>query len=170
MLIGLTGYAGVGKDTVANYIAENYGFTRIGFADKLKELARMIDPDLDALLNVVDWEIAKKVPKYRRFLQDLGNSARLVLGDQVWINQVINSNIENVVISDVRYANEFDAISQNGGILIRIIRQGVGPLNAHITETGHDQLPVDYTIDNGLFLGELYDVVEAVMSEIRLKQ
>lgn len=37
MLIGLTGNKGVGKDTVGQYLVDNYGFTRMGFADKLKE-------------------------------------------------------------------------------------------------------------------------------------
>lgn len=37
MLIGLTGKKRRGKDTVANYIVEKYGFKKHGFADKVKE-------------------------------------------------------------------------------------------------------------------------------------
>ena len=38
MIIGLTGYAQAGKDSVANSLVQNYGYTRVAFADKIKEL------------------------------------------------------------------------------------------------------------------------------------
>lgn len=169
MLIGLTGYARSGKDTVANYLVSDYGFVRIGFADKLKELAVMIDPDLDSLVKVLGWETAKQVPKYRKFLQDLGNSARLVLNENIWINKVFEQiGLRNIVISDARYLNEFEAIQAVGGKVIRINRNDVGPVNDHITETGHGNFSTDFVVyNNGVFLGELYDAVDDVMLVLR---
>ncbi len=40
------------------------------------------------------------------------------------------------VVSDMRYRNEAQAIRHRGGVLIRIERPGVGPINDHISE--HD--------------------------------
>ena len=44
MIIGLSGYAQVGKDTVANILVEHYGYTRIGFADIIRKAAYILDP------------------------------------------------------------------------------------------------------------------------------
>jgi hypothetical protein len=45
-VIGLTGYAGSGKSTVANYLVEEHGFTRLSFAAPLKKMLRTLDPIL----------------------------------------------------------------------------------------------------------------------------
>mgnify|MGYP006283771541 FL=1 len=36
MIIGLTGYAQSGKDTVASLLVEHYGYERVAFADKIR--------------------------------------------------------------------------------------------------------------------------------------
>jgi hypothetical protein len=75
--------------------------------------------------------------------------------------------MRDIVISDARYPNEFEAIQSVGGKVIRINRKGTGPLNQHITEIGHDQLETDFIVyNNGVFLGELYDAVDDVMSVV----
>ena len=38
MIIGLSGYARSGKDTVAETLVNEYGFKRVAFADKIKDL------------------------------------------------------------------------------------------------------------------------------------
>ena len=40
VIIGITGYAGSGKSTMAKYLVDNYGFERIPLAHSLKELVR----------------------------------------------------------------------------------------------------------------------------------
>ena len=42
MLIGITGKAGVGKDTVAEHLWHKHSFVRIGLADPLKRAAQEI--------------------------------------------------------------------------------------------------------------------------------
>ena len=168
MLIGITGYARTGKDTVANRLVTEHEFTRIGFADKLKQLARMIDPEIDQLLNIVTWEEVKQITRYRKLLQDLGNSARIVISDTVWIDAVM-SNInkhKNVVIPDVRYPNEFDAIKNANGYMIRVKRPGVGPLNDHITENIHDTFTVDATIINDSSISTLNFMTDEMVYEL----
>ena len=48
MILALTGYAGSGKDTIAEQLLDDYGFGRVAFADKLKELAWAINPIIAA--------------------------------------------------------------------------------------------------------------------------
>jgi hypothetical protein len=43
-VIGLTGYAGSGKSTVAQYLVEHHGFTRLSFAAPLKKMLRTLNP------------------------------------------------------------------------------------------------------------------------------
>lgn len=153
MLIGLLGYAGAGKDTVASLLP---GFERRAFADKLRELALRINPDLCDNLNgctylgsLVDyhgWDKAKReIPEVRRLLQDLGQGAREVLGDTVWIDAVLPPALPgfpptgtydtlDVVITDVRYPNEAERILALGGKLCVVVRPGVDPVNNHASE------------------------------------
>jgi len=44
IVVGLTGYKGAGKDTVADILVENYGFTKMAFAAPLKRMLRNLDP------------------------------------------------------------------------------------------------------------------------------
>ena len=37
VIIGLSGYAQSGKDTVANILVQHYGYKRVAFADKIRE-------------------------------------------------------------------------------------------------------------------------------------
>jgi dephospho-CoA kinase len=47
MIIGLSGYSRSGKDEVAKILVEDYGFTRIAFADKIRELLYEMNPIVD---------------------------------------------------------------------------------------------------------------------------
>ena len=44
MIIGLSGYAQVGKDTVAQILVEEYGYSRIGFADIIRNACYRLNP------------------------------------------------------------------------------------------------------------------------------
>ena len=46
MIIGLTGYAQSGKDTVAQVLVDNYGFNRVSFADPIRKLLYETNPML----------------------------------------------------------------------------------------------------------------------------
>lgn len=168
MIIGITGLAGAGKDTVANYLVDTYGFERRAFADKLKEFALDINPILKEHVKVLGWEDAKKLPENRRFLQNVGNEARNHFGDTFWIDQILSTNLaypERLVISDVRYENEFSRIRFLKGIIIRVNRPGLEPVNNHITEVGHLDFEVDFTIYNSTF-DDLYRQVDKMVYEL----
>ena len=42
MIIGLAGKKGSGKDTIADYLCEQYGFIKYGFGDPIKEIGRIM--------------------------------------------------------------------------------------------------------------------------------
>lgn len=165
MIIGLTGYAQSGKDTVAKFLIENYGFTRIAFADKIREFLYEVNPMvgcspsgyLKDLVNLKGWEAAKQEPQVRRLLQDIGVGARKLFGDMFWVDQALKK-IEfggNYVITDVRFQNEADEIKLSGGQIWRVQRPGVDAVNSHISEVEMDNYPVDYRFMNSGSLEDL---------------
>jgi hypothetical protein len=114
-LIGLAGYARVGKDTVGEILVDRYGYERRAFADKLRELAYRCNPILDTTGGYLDgagapiprsfvryaaeldcgYEWAKgEYPEVRRFLVALGAGARTVLGGDVWLDACLPERAE----------------------------------------------------------------------------
>ncbi len=133
MLIGLTGYAQHGKDTIAQVLVDEYGFRQVAFAEPLKRLAYELNPTVEGigrLQSIVDaegWDKAKQWPEVRRLLQVLGTSARDILGPDTWVHaaeRVILASGPDVVVSDCRFHNEFRFIARMGGELWRVTRPG----------------------------------------------
>ncbi len=139
MLIGVSGYARSGKDSFADALCASVPWSKkVAFADKLRELTMAIYPDTNALVTARGWDQAKSVSTTRERLQLLGETCRRVLGQDVWVDALLReiNPRQFTVVSDVRYRNEAQAIRRRGGVLIRIERPGVGPINEHISE--HD--------------------------------
>jgi hypothetical protein len=99
-------------------------------------------------------------------LQDVGIAGRELLGPRVWIDGVFDNVLpgERYVITDVRFKNEAAELSFYGGRLWRVERPGVGPVNAHISETDVINAPVDQTIVNGGTLEDLKALIKTRMA------
>lgn len=103
----------------------------------------------------------------RDFLQKLGTDAlRNGLHDNVWVNALMadytpdeDGDLPNWVITDTRFPNEAEAIKDKEGIIIRVNRPGVKPINDHPSETGLDNWKFDYTIAN---VSDIFDLKESV--------
>lgn len=173
MIIGFSGYARAGKSESALALQE-LGWGVTAFADKLREflytLNPLVQPGTQAafgthyrpgrLKNIIDtygWDGYKKTPyndEIRRLIQTLGTDCgRDLLGENVWVNATINkirldSSRKNWVIQDVRFPNEAKAIQILGGKIIRVNREGVGPVNDHPSETALDDWDFDAIITN----------------------
>jgi len=170
MIIGLSGYARSGKDEVAKILVEEYGYTRAAFADKIRKLLLETNPQiggnrLQHLIDTYGWEVAKSQPEVRHLLQSLGVGARKLLGDDIWIYQVLKDlhPSDKVVISDVRFINEAKCIGARGGQLWRIKRNGVEAVNSHVSEHDMDGYPVDKILKNEGTLEELRTLVRSRM-------
>lgn len=173
IIVGLTGYARAGKDTVGGVLIREHGFVRMGFADLLRKVAYDTDPHVEttqgryervsAVVDRLGWERAKGFEDVRRLLQRLGTEGgRTNLGEGVWVDPVVlAAELETspVVITDVRYRNECEAVRGAGGKVFRVERPGFSPVNSHSSDTGVDSLVVDGVIAND---GTLQDLVARV--------
>lgn len=174
MIIGLSGYAQVGKDTVAQILVEDYGFTRIAFADIIRTAVYLLDPivnlegmRLQHLVDKYGWDTAKQVPEVRRLMQVMGSEiGRDLIDEQIWIElTMLNIKPEtNIVISDVRFKNEAEEIKFQGGDVWRITRiERDAPINLHRSETELDTWNFDEYISNNGTLGDLYKAIAEIM-------
>lgn len=118
-VIAFLARAGSGKTTAAQYLVENHNAVRLSFAGPLKELARGLlefnDEQLYGSLKETVDERYELTP--RTFLQRLGNQARQIIGETVWVDAALNTIQQPfnqgrlIVIDDCRYPNEAEAIS-----------------------------------------------------------
>lgn len=162
-IVGLCGYARAGKDTAGHILVDHFGFQRVSFADKLREVALAIDPyvgigdrwELQRLSEAVrrlGWEKAKVNPEVRRLLQVIGTDAgRNILGSDVWVDAAFNGLPPEgrFVFTDVRFPNESKAIFAMGGTVYRITRPGCGPINNHPSETALDHIAFPEIANDG---------------------
>lgn len=174
-LLAITGLAGSGKDTIADYLWEEYGYLKIAFADPLKAAAAaMFGLDVEAFY---DRELKERPVEPwgttpRRLLQLLGTEAtKPVFGPDIWIKRFGISydmvrETDDVVIPDCRFNLEAEAIRAMGGVVVHLVRPGAGaPGEAaqHVSEAGVDILPQDYVLSNDGTLEDLYGKVETLL-------
>lgn len=175
MIIGLSGYARSGKDTVAGMLMGIHGYEHAAFADQIRNLLFAMDPlimhegkdfRLQDIVESKGWEDAKtQHPEVRRLLQDLGVGARNLFGDDFWIYQVLRDlhPSDKIVISDVRFKNEAECISARGGQVWRINRIGVEATNQHISEHDLDGWTFDGVITNNSDMPNLIKQIRALL-------
>jgi hypothetical protein len=141
MIIGVCGFIGSGKDTVADYLQNFHEFRRESFASTLK----------DAVAAVFGWDRVmlegrtKEAREWREqidpwwadrldmptltprwVLQYWGTEVcRKSFHDDIWIasleNKIRNSK-DSVVISDCRFPNEIQSIKNAGGTIVWVRR------------------------------------------------
>jgi hypothetical protein len=148
-LLGLAGYAGCGKDTLAEAMRPA-GWSRVALADRIRATAYDLDTTVAEAVDDTDWDQAKRENPYvREYLQFIGQVMRASLGPDVWLNAALAQLPPGlVVITDVRMPNEADAIKALGGRVIEITRPGVEPANSHVTELGLDGYDFDASFVN----------------------
>ena len=102
----------------------------------------------------------------RDFLQLLGtNAIRDNLHKNAWVNALMSDYTEqnNWIITDCRFPNEYIAVKKQGGITIRINREGIKLVNNHPSEVALDNYEFDYTIENN---GSLEDLENHIKQHI----
>lgn len=202
-LIGIVGFIGSGKGTVSDYLVDNYGFKTESFAKPVKDTASVVFGWDRALLegNTKEsrewreqldgwWATALDIPNLtpRYMLQQIGTDIfRNNFHQDIWIKslekRLLDSNNNNIILSDCRFKNEVETIKQLGGIIIRT-KRGLEPewfndallINAgqkegiiegvHPSEYSWIGCDIDHTIDNDTTLEELYFNIDKYMYEI----
>lgn len=161
MIIGFAGTIGSGKTTAAHYLRNMHRWTLCSFAGALKlGWANMLGIP-SALLyeedfknSLVDKELFGDLT-HRKALQLFGTECmRKHFGDDFWVKLLFynarrnhedwNLNQEeNIVIDDVRFPNELDAITSRGGKVFRVVRdKSRGEGHASETALNDADLPI----------------------------
>lgn len=168
-IIGLSGKAGSGKDTVADMIDEIYEsqfikatgkklkkefhtpFEKKRFAERVKIVCSSITGyPIETFYNREKYN--QVIPflgiTLREFMQKVGDGLRREVNDKIWVYGTLShiSPNANVMITDERYPNEADGIKEIGGINVRIFRPNyIDPTldteekRNHASETGLDE-------------------------------
>lgn len=169
-VVALTGLAGSGKSTVAEYLNRRYDFTRIRFADPLKAAMRAlglseaeVEGDLKSKPSPV---LCGKTPRHA--MQTLGTEWGRVLIDQnfwinLWLRRIDGKPL--VVVEDCRFENEFAAVRALGGVTWRVCRPTVGEAMGHVSETEQADQEVDFNLLNNRGIRELYTKTEFALRE-----
>jgi len=141
--IAFAGKSRSGKTTSANYLLRTYGFVKISFTGKLIEFAHEFFPD------------RFETGKPQDLIQALHEKIREIDPD-VWIKYV-SRKIEmlpkdaDIVIDDLRYRNDYDAVKSLGFLVVRL-----DPSN-------EADLPYDILLENEGTVEDLYHKLDALI-------
>lgn len=175
LLIGLTGRAGAGKSTAAAHLEHEWAMQQIAFAEPIQAMlcqlfsmagidgAWTADRALKELPTTLGWS-------YRHLAQSLGTEwARHQLADDFWL-RVAGSRLytpmmktEHVVISDVRFPNEADWIRARGGVIVRVLREGLPSVRQHESERHADSITPDTELLNFGSVSTLHDQIDRMV-------
>lgn len=163
-VIGVTGKARSGKDTLSEHLYTRLGFdcNRAAFADPVKDMLKAIGIDdiegykeeVHPLLGVTS----------RKMMQTLGTEwGREAIGEDTWINltKEKGKGKKFLVISDVRFENEANFVRENG-ILLHVTGRG-GIKGFHKSESGVKFQLGDFRIDNGYEVEYLFSQADTLL-------
>lgn len=176
-IIGLCGAAGAGKGTVAEALVDRCGLVEMAFADRIYTAIANITgysvlelKDREFKERPVEW-LGGKSP--RHLLQTLGTEwGRDTISASLWVDATMR-HIDHlrdcvttgIVLTDVRFDNEAEAIRARGGVVWEVRRPGAACLDAeaaaHESERGVSRRLVDLTIINDTTRQALGDAAEA---------
>ena len=175
MIIGLCGAQGAGKDTVGGILESKHGFVKLAFASAIKDiLSALFSWPRDMLEGLTkesrEWretpneywsnKLAIQDFSPRRAMQIVGTDLfRNHLNQDIWINIIENKimtlresdpNI-NIVITDCRFANEFDMIRKfSEAMIIKIVKDTHVELTpAHSSENDWTNVDCEILQNNG---------------------
>ena len=176
VLLGIGGYAGAGKDAVAD-ILENEGFARTFMSEPLNEILCELNPQVEVrrgeifryaeLIRQLGYSRAKELPEVRRLLQVMGTEiGRNRFGPNVWTDalwaklRAFHSDGNDVVVTGIRYPNERDLIHELNGETWWVERPGYGPVNSHSSDNSLTAYDFDVVVTND---GPLTDLKQTVL-------
>lgn len=128
--VAIVGEMASGKTTLADVLVEKYGYTRVGFANRLKETAMLIygvGQNIQKGATYYVWQGDDEVPiTGRALLQQLGQSVK-TFDRNLWVNWLL-ADLDNgtygdgpFVIDDCRFPYEANALRGEGFVIARIV-------------------------------------------------
>lgn len=172
MIIGITGLAGSGKDTFARLLVEE--LEKRGRHARTAAFAAGVKEATVALLGdkytIADLNNRGKKDTFcvwsttlREIMQDVGAYGRQIDPD-FWIDRLFNESMwvhergDVLIVTDVRYDNEGEAIKNVGGVSVEIVREGAGlcgKAGQHPSEAGLLPQFVSFVYSNNGSIEEL---------------
>lgn len=166
MIIGLFGYAGSGKTTVAQHLVKKHKFKQVNFKDALVEEMKVNFPDLlkeiaynTDLLNQYETGVGEsmtikelfeqKPPVMRALMQNYGTDVRRKGNENYWVKKWVKATKglrSNIVTDDVRFYNELSALTEKDAIFIRVKRDDITKAGSHVSETTQEHFIEDFTV------------------------
>ncbi|MFK0015806.1 hypothetical protein [Streptomyces sp. NPDC091027] len=158
-IIAIGGYAYAGKDTTGTALVESYGYSRVAFAESVRDVLLDMDPLIDSgygpvslswVIKDVGWDVAKReYPEVRRLMQRLGGAVRQHVGINAWVTAALRkATTPRVVFTDVRHRNELSSLVQRGAWTLWVHRPGIGPLNNDASENSLSSADFDHVLHN----------------------
>ncbi len=182
LLIGLAGKSGSGKNTAADYLTRAHGYRQLAFADPLKAVVqRAFHFTAEQMLFRKEIEDPRCGKSPRWCLQHFGTVFREVW-PEIWIWNLRQNLLDRlalfgeqrIVVTDVRFRNEAEALQRLGAVLIRLERAGAPEVNGipdHISErdldgwAGWQAGQGNHFIDNNLMsLESFYECIEMILA------
>ena len=188
MIIGICGLIGSGKGTVADTLVNEYKFTKLSFADKLKDGVsevfgwdrQMLEGDTESSRYWREqpdqyWSEKFGKPTTPRWvLQYFGTEVmRGQMYDGIWVDSCIGRyKGQNTVIADTRFPNEVKQIRERGGKIILVkrgqdpdwfvdyVEGNIEPKDIHTSEYAWAKEEFDFVIENNGSKDELYTKID----------
>jgi hypothetical protein len=173
-IIGLTGKAGAGKDSVADYLVAAHGFIKLSFASPIKA-------GLNAMFGWTDEDWANRAWKERvqpllgksprQLAQTLGTEwGRQTVYNDIWVDATLTAapRFKRVVIADVRFDNEAEAIlAQTGSAVFDVQRHTAPEVAAHSSEGGVSFNLITDAIMNTSDFDSLYAQIDSTIYSLQ---
>ncbi len=170
-LIGITGLARSGKDSIADHLVDMHEYVSYSFAKPMKDACKIIFNWTDEhvyghLKDVIDpvFNVSPRIA-----LQTMGTEwGRETINQSIWLirAQIEIEKHDLLVIPDVRFDNEAELIRRHGGRIIQVTRRQAESVNTHSSEAGINQDFVDYRLRNEGSLSQLYNMVDVLFDEL----
>lgn len=172
-MIGLVGYKQSGKDTMADYLVQQYGYQKLAFADPLKKVVH-------DLFHISDHHPKEAIVEpwgftLRQLYQKIGTDLfRNHFSQTFWVDlfdqrmdRISSTDRNHIVVADVRYQNEADCIRKWGGSIIYIDRFSTST-DAHSSEQ-LDITPIDTVLVNRDSITFFYSIIDEYMTLLARK-
>lgn len=183
-IIAICGVKRSGKDTIADYLCNNYGYTKIKIATPLKEGLKLMFGFTDEQLETdkKDQIDSKWNVEPRKIMQFIGTDVMQYqiqeilpgIGRKVWIKSLIEKHLHNkdtlFVIPDLRFVHEYEELLKYNTVFWRVDR--ITPFDKinhvcdlHVSEKEYLDIPVSQIFKNET-KQDLYVQINNVLNQI----
>ena len=178
-IIGICGRKRCGKDTVAEFLSREYGYSNKKISQDLKKVIQLLfgftDDQIES--DAKDAMDEKWCVTPRRTMQFFGTEIMQYkiqeilpnIGKRFWIESFVKKHINNehqIVISDLRFLHEYEELKKHNVFIIKVERTlAETASDEHISEMEYLKIPVDACIGNNGTIEDLYEKIRSLFSQ-----